>query len=418
MNPLLNHISGLPYHDLLKLSGYAFANVLTAIGAAALARGFRLLQSGDRYQLVISPLWIVALLAGVAPGALLGIITRAFDAGVPISASDFGLWVLSAVLAIVTMGPAIFGSLLGFSAHTKAAAKPWEAWVICALVLALFLWFALASWRAAEELVEPMLFTMPLAWLALRFSQRTTSIAVATVAAGISVVAAYRTGGDLSPADVPAWSDIVISIDIFLLIGCGGALLINLMTVKQRALLEELEREHAQLRQYAHALDSAEESARRATAADLHDGIGQVLAGHSMTLAAMRAHAGPAQTRRRLIEEAIERGARGARGPAAHDPGSQPAGARARIARPDPQVAGGSIRDAVRIHRSSTEVDGSAELRPRSAAARVSLRPRVAHERLQAFAAAMPPRSRWSSRRGRWIVRVHRRGRRDSTCRA
>ncbi len=305
VNPLLNHISGLPYHDLLKLSGYAFANVLTAIGPAALARGFRLLQTEDRYQLVISPLWIVAFLVGAAPGALLGIITRAFDAGVPISASDFGLWVLSAVLAIVTMGPAIFGSLLGFSAHTKAAAKPWEAWVICAVVLALFLWFALAPWRAVDVLVEPMLFTIPLAWLALRFSQRMTSIAVAAVAAGISVVAAYRTGGDLSPADVPAWSDIVISIDVFLLIGCGGALLVNLMTLKQRALLEELAREHAQLRQYAQALDSAEEAARRNTAADLHDGIGQVLAGQSMTLSAMRAHASQPKLAA-LIEEAVE----------------------------------------------------------------------------------------------------------------
>jgi hypothetical protein len=118
VNPLLSRVSGLPYHDLLKLFGYAFANVLTAIGPAALARGFRLLQTEDRYQLVISPLWIVALLVGAAPGALLGIITRVSDAGVPVSASDFGLWVLSAVLAIVTMGPAIFGWVLGFSAHT------------------------------------------------------------------------------------------------------------------------------------------------------------------------------------------------------------------------------------------------------------------------------------------------------------
>jgi two-component system sensor histidine kinase UhpB len=87
------------------------------------------------------------------------------------------------------------------------------------------------------------------------------------------------------------WRDVVISVDIFLLIGCGGALLINLMTLRQRALHEELAREHAQLRQYAQALDFADETARRATAADLHDGLGQVLAGQSMTLAAMRSHA-------------------------------------------------------------------------------------------------------------------------------
>ncbi len=175
------------------------------------------------------------------------------------------------------------------------------AWL--ALVLALFTWFALVPQPAAEQLVEPMLFSVPLAWLALRFSRRATSIAVAVVASGVVILAGRSTGNASAPATV-AGSDVIVATDIFLLIGCGGALLINLMTVKHRALLQELEREHVQLRQYAHALDSAEESARRATAADLHDGIGQVLAGLSMTLAAMRAHAGPAKLGA-LIEEAI-----------------------------------------------------------------------------------------------------------------
>lgn len=305
VNPLLNDLNGVPFGGMLRSCGYAFANVLTSIGPAVLARALKLIQAEDRYQLVVSPLWIVALLAGVAPGALLGALTHARDAGVPVTASDLGVWGFSAVLAIVTMGPAIFGVLRGFPAHTKADAKRWEAWVIFAGVLGLFLWFWLAPWRAVDVLVEPMLFTIPLAWLALRFSQQATSIAVAAVAAGISVVAAYRAGDGLSLADVPAWSDVVISIDVFLLVGCGGALLVNLMTLRQRALLEELAHEHAQLRQYAHALDSAEEAARRNTAADLHDGIGQVLAGQSMTLSAMRAHANQPKLAA-LIEEAVE----------------------------------------------------------------------------------------------------------------
>jgi signal transduction histidine kinase len=302
-NPLLKHLTGLQYGPI-GTSGFAFANVLTTLGPAALARGFGLLRTEDRYQLAVSPLWIIVLLAGVAPGSLLGTATRAYDMGAPIAASDFGLWVLAAVLSIVTMGPAVFGSVLGFSAHAKAPAKPWEGWVISAGALALFLWFMLAPWPAVDVLIQPMLLTIPLAWLALRFSQRTTSIAVAVVAAGISVVAGYRAGGDLSP-NSPAWSDVVISIDVFLLIGCGGALLVNYMIFKQRALLQELEREHAQLRQYAQALDSAEEAARRTTAADLHDGIGQVLAGQSMTLAAMRAHANQPKLAA-LIEEAVD----------------------------------------------------------------------------------------------------------------
>jgi signal transduction histidine kinase len=305
-NPLLHRLGDLSFGDPIGLFGFAFANVLTALGAAGLARGFRLFHTEDRHQLVVSPLWIIALVAGVAPGSLVGAATRAYVMGAPITASEFGVWVLAAVLAIVTIGPAVFGMALGFSAQAKvSAAKPWEGWVLSLGMGALFLWFVLAPWPAVDVLVEPMLFTIPLAWLALRFSQRTTRLAVAAVAAGISVVAAHRTGGDLSPASSPAWSDVVISIDVFLLIGCGGALLVNYMTFKQRALLEQLAHEHAHLRQYAQALDSAEEAARRATAADLHDGIGQVLAGQSMTLAAMRAHAQQPKLAA-LLEEAVD----------------------------------------------------------------------------------------------------------------
>jgi signal transduction histidine kinase len=301
----LSRLGGVPHRDLYVLFGYAIANVLTACGPAALARGFGLLQTQDGFRVVISPLWIVALLVGVAPGALWGGATWALQAGTSFSAAEFGLWGLAAVLAIVSLAPAIFGMLLGYSPHAKPVAKPWEGLAVGALALGLFLWLALMPWPAVDVLVQPMLFTIPLVWLALRFSQRLTNIATAVVAAGIALLAEYRGGSQLSPSGVPAWSDMVISIDVFLLIGCGGALLVNFMTVKQRALLAELAREHEQLRQYAQALDSAEEAARRSTAADLHDGIGQVLAGQSMTLAAMRAHATQPKLAA-LVEEAIE----------------------------------------------------------------------------------------------------------------
>jgi len=305
INPLLHRMQNSSYGTPLVDVGFAVANVLTTAIPAALVWSFDLLRGEDRHQLVVSPLWIVALLGGVVPGAIVGTVSLAYDVAIPLTAADIGLWMFAAVLAIVTMGPALFGLLLGFSQPVKPAAKTWEGWSVGALTLALFLLFVLAHAPARDVLVEPMLFTIPLAWLALRFSQRTTTIAVALVAAGISVVAPSRTGADLTSAAAPAWSDVIISIDVFLLVGCGGALLVNLMTFKQRALLEELAREHAQLRQYAQALDSAEEAARRSTAADLHDGIGQVLAGQSMTLSAMRAHADQPRLAA-LIEEAIE----------------------------------------------------------------------------------------------------------------
>ena len=304
-NPSLNLLSGLPSGDMQSWLGFASANVLTTAGPAALARAFRLIRREPRYQPVLSPLWIVALLVGVVPGALLGGATRSHTAGAPVAAADVGLWGRAAVLAIVTMGPAMFGALLGFPAPAKDAAKRWEGWVISGALVGLFCLFIFAPWPAKNVLVEPMLFTIPLAWLALRFSQRTTRIVVGVVAAAISVLAGYATGGGPASAHSAAFPDIVVSIDLFLLIGCGGALLVNFMMFKQRDLLEELARDHAQLRQYALALDSAEEAARRTTAADLHDGIGQVLAGQSMTLSAMRAHANQPKLAA-LIEEAME----------------------------------------------------------------------------------------------------------------
>jgi signal transduction histidine kinase len=59
------------------------------------------------------------------------------------------------------------------------------------------------------------------------------------------------------------------------------------------ALHERLLREQDRLRNYAQQLSTAEEKARRATAVDLHDGIGQSLAGMAMTLTVARDGAGP-----------------------------------------------------------------------------------------------------------------------------
>lgn len=173
------------------------------------------------------------------------------------------------------------------------------------MVLGLFLCFAVLPCPAVDPFLHPMLFCVPLTWLALRFSRRTTNIGVVIVATGIVLFARYGVGIHRGLANVVGWPHVVIVIDVFLLIGCGGALLVNLMTLKQRALLDELAREHQALRSYARALGVAQETARRKTAVDLHDGIGQVLAGQSMTLAAMRPHAGQSPLTV-LLDEAAE----------------------------------------------------------------------------------------------------------------
>jgi signal transduction histidine kinase len=67
------------------------------------------------------------------------------------------------------------------------------------------------------------------------------------------------------------------------------------------ALNARLQREQERLRGYALALASAEERARRATAVDLHDGIGQSLAGMGMTLEVAQRQVPPEA--RLLLEE-------------------------------------------------------------------------------------------------------------------
>jgi signal transduction histidine kinase len=288
--PVLYWVTIQSQSTLLDTCGYAIANILTAAGPAALARIMRLFRGQERLALVISPLWIVALFAGALPGAFLGAATRANAAGIAFVPADMWLWVLSAVLTIVTFGPMVFGLILEFAEPVRTLARPWEGWAVSFIILALFACFAIVPSTAVDPLVEPMLLAAPLAWLALRFSRRTTNLGVVFVATGVVLFAGHGVGIYRGLASIDGWQHIVISIDVFLVIGCGGALLVNLMTLKQRALLDELAHEHLALRDYARALGVAEETARRKTAADLHDGIGQVLAGQSMTLAAMRAH--------------------------------------------------------------------------------------------------------------------------------
>jgi len=305
VRPLLYWMTSQSHASWAVTGTFAVANILTAAGPAGLARVMRLLRWQERFQLVISPLWIVALFAGSLPGALLGAATSAQATGISLAPADVGLWVLASVLTTVTFGPMLLGILLGFSEPTATPARAWEGWAVSATVVLLFIGLAVVPSPAVDAPVEPMLFAVPLVWLALRFSRRATNIGVVIVASGVAAFAGYGVGIYRDLVNITGWQDIVISIDMFLVIACGGALLVNLMTLKQRELLDELAREHLALRDYARALGVAEETARRKTAADLHDGIGQVLAGQSMTLAAMRVHAGHAPLAV-LLDEATE----------------------------------------------------------------------------------------------------------------
>jgi signal transduction histidine kinase len=271
--------------------GMVLANALTGAGPAALVRWFKLIDSDHRPFRLISPLWPVALFLGTLPGAVVGTWSQTGFSHAP-SLADVGLWVASAVLGIMTYAPVIFGALSGYEDRSVAPARRGELIAVAALVVALFAMLALVPWPLADREAQLMLLSVPLIWLALRFSRYVTAIGVLVIATGTGFASAHGAGAFPSLASATGWHDLIFSTEIFLLISCGGALLINRMVLRQRRLLDELAVEHEQLRHYAEALAGAEEAARRSTAVDLHDGVGQVLAGLGLILRAMRTHVG------------------------------------------------------------------------------------------------------------------------------
>jgi signal transduction histidine kinase len=271
--------------------GLLLANALTGAGPAALVRWFKLIDSDHRPFRLISPLWPVALFLGMLPGAVVGSWSQTAFTRLP-SLAEIGVWVIGGVLGIITYAPVLFGALSGYERRSVAPASRAELIAVAALVVALFAMLAMAPWPLADRQAQLMLLSVPLIWLALRFSRYVTTIGVLVVATGTAFASAHGAGAFPSLATATGWRDHIFSTEIFLLISCGGALLINRMVLRQRRLLDELAVEHEQLRHYAEALAGAEEAARRSTAVDLHDGVGQVLAGLGLILRAMRTHVG------------------------------------------------------------------------------------------------------------------------------
>jgi signal transduction histidine kinase len=292
----------------LRVLAFALANVVTAILPAAALRSARLISASERYHGARIPRSIVLLCAATLPGAVLGALVEGWVANSSATVEQVGLWSLSSVLAIVTYGPLLLDSMSTATPAPRGAAGTLERIMVPLLAAGALLAFALVPSDLKQPFVSPVLLLLiPLVWLALRFSPRDTRLGVAIIASCTLAICAHDTAALRSVAGTSDWRVAVVPMDIFLLIGCAGSLLINLLTVQQAELVAALELEHKQLRYYAEVLDSAEQSARRAVASDLHDGIGQVLVGQSMTISAMRRYAG-SKPLDELITQAAEAG--------------------------------------------------------------------------------------------------------------
>jgi signal transduction histidine kinase len=278
--------------------------VLIAAGMAVTTQLLRRLRRERESPALIAPALICALCAGALPGAVFTAVVHAARAHLPLTVLDVAVRVLSAVLAVVALSPLLFGVVRGFDEPQHALARSWEAPLIVVCFMLLGLYCAVATWPF-DRYLQLMLLAVPLLWLSLRLARRAVALAAAILAIGITIASAHGIG--MFPPLVlrGAWQDGILSTQIFLLIACGEALLINWLILEQRALLFDADRKQAMLLAYAQALDKAEESVRRATALDLHDGVAQIIAGQGMILGAMRRRLGGDSPLCDLVDQAL-----------------------------------------------------------------------------------------------------------------
>ena len=286
--PVISYMIPGMHPSAANVVGLAAANTLTSMLPIALARWLGIGQLEYRTFPRPSPWWLVAFPLGVLPGAMLGGYVHARVAGVTLTAEPVTIWAASSVLGIMTFGPILIRLIAPPRRPEPSPARAFEQVFIGALLLLLSTWLILVPWPWTVRYPPHFLFGVPLIWLALRFARLPLSLGVAIAALTVTVGSAQGLGAFAGVTTPAAWSELVFPTQLFLIIVCGGAHIINLLTLRQRALIDELGRSNARLREYAHELDRAEDTARRGTAADLHDGIGQILAGQAMLLGALR----------------------------------------------------------------------------------------------------------------------------------
>jgi len=251
-----------------------------------------------------APLILLALALGSIPGSLLTSQVHALAAGAPIDGLDVSVRMLSSVLSVVTLCPLLLGLLQGFVEPTPQKPQRWEAPGLALTIGGLCLFYSLVTWPF-DRFLELMLLAAPLLWFALRFSHFTCALACAALSIGVALIAAHGFGAFPALVLQGNWHNGVLSTQIFVLLACGEALLINRMVLEQHALLADSAGKQAMLLAYARALDTAEESVRKATAVDLHDGVAQIIAGQGMILNAMRRRMSDKSPMIGLLEQAL-----------------------------------------------------------------------------------------------------------------
>lgn len=286
--PVANWLAVGQWMDWHASLGYALSHCATDLGPVLAAR-FMQRMAGFDPQLVESPAWLLVVVLGVIPGAVLGMVEFSSRVAVAPSLPAVTVWTLSTSLAILLFAPAL---AIAFQdrrdTRDGAPGTVPEALVLAALCAAIVAWHERTRSPGLAQLPTLLLLVFPVCWLALRFSRRVVFIAVPAIAYLLAWLGA-RGPDEPGPALPPsAWPMLVVGSQLSLLGICGAALLVSHIVHSQRRLLAALSRERARLRWYASELERTEEDARQRIAGELHDGIAQVLTGQSLLLGAVQ----------------------------------------------------------------------------------------------------------------------------------
>ena len=301
-------ITGMTYgtSGALPSPGYvltvSLSTALIALGMVSAVIGFRVEERGKQEDPLTGPLFVLALTVGTVPGDLLSAWVHEYAAHSAWSGKDVAIRLLSSVLTVVALSPLIIGLFRGFSPPQRPAGLREKALIGGAFV-ALWSFYCYGPWFL-DRFLELMLLAGPLLWLALRCSQRAVAVMCAALAIGVSFASTHGFGNFPPLVLLGNWRDGILSTQVFLLIICGEAVLINRMVLRQRTLLEDSRRKQQMLAAYGKALDETEDLVRRSAARDLHDGVAQIIAGQGMILGAMRRRI-PDRTLCEMLDQAL-----------------------------------------------------------------------------------------------------------------
>jgi signal transduction histidine kinase len=254
---------------------------------------------------------VLQFLAAVALGAAASAVIGAFGAAQSPRGAEYlrewqlwwaGNWLGSLCIAPVVMGWAVRWRARELSAPAAPAA---ESALICCAVLGMTVWVFSAPPGSATTIADmPFIMLALMIVAAFRMPPRWCALLAAAAALSASYLASRGLGpfaGDPNPfvrvAAVQLYLATLVAITFMLtvvLLEMRNALQL-LRTSGERLvdLNHRLREKQDRLQQYARQLVGAEERARRATAVDLHDGIGQQLVGLAMTLDAAAVRAPP-----------------------------------------------------------------------------------------------------------------------------